>query len=274
MPAEIQQNGGGMIGFIGGGNMAEALIRGMQTHGLIDIMVSEPQKERRDYLATHFGVSVTDKNRSLVDACPVVILAVKPQNMDDVLREIGDHAGEDTTIVSIAAGITLDYLKARLKTSYIVRVMPNTPGLVQQGISVISTASHLPDTVMEPVHSIFRSIGKTLVLPEHYMNAVTALSGSGPGFFAYVMECVIDAGVAVGLQKFHAEELATQTLLGTAHLLDSGIPPERLRKMVTSPGGTTAAGLKVFEDRELKSIIRDALDAAVRRAEELGRVKS
>jgi pyrroline-5-carboxylate reductase len=260
-----------MIGFIGGGNMAEALIKGMYAHGKRVFIVSEPIEERRRYLEKAYAVKTTASNREVVKSSSIIVLAIKPQTMDGVLSEIADIITEEKTVVSIAAGITLAYLQSRLKTTRLVRVMPNTPALVQQSISVISLCSCLPEKIIAPVRDIFMSIGKVLTLPEHYMNAVTALSGSGPGFIAYIVECLIEAGVKTGLQEYHAAELAVQTLCGTAHLLETGIPPEKLRFMVTSPGGTTAAGLTVFEERGLRTIIVDALHTAMKRAEELGR---
>ena len=260
-----------MIGFIGGGNMAEALIKGMHSRGMKDILVSEPRSERRIELERGYGVRTTPANMEVASSCDIIILAVKPQNMEAVLSETAGGITEDKTVVSIAAGITLSFLASRLKTKKLVRVMPNTPALVLEGMSVISLCDCFPDKDMSVVMEIFMSIGKVLTLPEKYMNAVTALSGSGPGFIAFFIEAMRDSGEAMGLNRADASDLAVQTLLGTAKLLDTGMPPEKLRQMVTSPGGTTEAGLRVFSERGLMGIVKDALDAAKRRAEELGR---
>jgi pyrroline-5-carboxylate reductase len=260
-----------MIGFIGGGNMAEALIKGIVQSGKKDIMVSEPRGERRAYLENTYSVKTSADNKEVVRECNLVILAVKPQNMDDVTAEVSGLISGDKLIVSIAAGITLSYLAARLKTSKIIRVMPNTPALVQEGMSVLSLCECIHDKEMGVVRDIFMSVGKVLVLPEKYMDAVTALSGSGPAFIALFLEDMIEAGVKTGLSRDNASELVIQTLTGTAKLLETGIPPEKLREMVTSPGGTTAAGLMVFEEKGFKDIITAVIQAAANRSKELGR---
>jgi pyrroline-5-carboxylate reductase len=260
-----------MIGFIGGGNMAEAMIKGIIRTGRKDIMVSEPRDERRVYLEKTYGAKSTSDNKEVIQNCDIIVLAVKPQNMDDVTAEIGDLISNDKTVVSIAAGITLSYLSSRLKTSKIIRVMPNTPALVQEGISVLSMCECIHDKEMGIIRGIFMSIGKVLVLPEKYMDAVTALSGSGPAFIALFAESMIEAGIAAGLSRDIAGELAIQTLIGTAKLLETGMPPDRLREMVTSPGGTTAAGLKVFEERGFRNTVTAVIEAATNRSKELGR---
>ena len=260
-----------MIGFIGGGNMAEALIKGMTSRGMSSVVVSEPSEERRKYLEQSYGITTTPHNREVASSCSLIILAIKPQNMSAVLDEVRDVITAEKTVVSIAAGITLAFLQSKLATKRLVRVMPNTPALVQEGMSVLSLCECSSDMEIAKVREIFMSAGRVLTLPEAYMNAVTALSGSGPAFFALFAEAMIGAGVAMGLTRDNASELAIQTLIGTAKLLETGMHPERLREMVTSPGGTTAAGLKVFQDKKLGSLVRDALEAALRRAEELGR---
>ncbi len=266
------------IGFIGGGNMAEAIIKGIvgnQRSAVSfqgkDLLVSEPQENRRQYLEKTYILKTTSSNKQIVASCDIIILAVKPQNMDPVVNEISDAVTSDKTVVSIAAGITLAYLSSRLKTKKLVRVMPNTPALVQKGISVISLCECFSDRDIEVVREIFMSIGEVLTLPEKYMNAVTAVSGSGPAFIAYFIEAMIEGGIKTGLNKDDAFTLAVQTAVGTAQLLDSGMSPSKLRAMVTSPGGTTAAGLRVFEEKEFKDIVSFAIEAAKNRADELGK---
>ncbi len=259
-----------MIGFIGGGNMAEALVKGMTARGMKDILVSEPREERRSYLSLTYGIKTTQSNKEAAAECDIIVLAVKPQNMAAVLAEVAGSITGEKTVVSIAAGITLSYLSSKLGTKKLVRVMPNTPALVQEGMSVMSLCECFSDKDISLVRDIFMSIGRVLTLPEKYMNAVTALSGSGPGFIALFVEAMIESGVKVGLRRDNAAELAVQTLLGTARLLDTGMAPDKLREMVTSPGGTTAAGLKVLEEQGMRNIVADTLDAAVKRAEELG----
>ncbi|MBI5074721.1 MAG: pyrroline-5-carboxylate reductase [Nitrospirae bacterium] len=260
-----------MIGFIGGGNMAEALIKGMTAEGMKDIVVSEPRLERRQELEKTYGVKTLQSGREVASFCDIIILAVKPQNMEVVLDEIADVIDDTKTVVSIAAGITLSYLQSRLKTGKIIRVMPNTPALIQEGMSVYSLCECFTGSEINIVKSILMSVGRVIALPERLMDAVTAVSGSGPAFIALFIEAMIEAGEKLGLNRNDAAELAVQTALGTAKLLDTGMSPEKLRQMVTSPGGTTAAGLKVFEEKGLKPMVLDALSAAKSRAEELGK---
>lgn len=259
------------IGFIGGGNMAEAIIKGMVEGGRWSILVSEPREERRRHLEQRYGVKTLYSSGEIVSSCNIIVLAIKPQDMETVLDEIGGLVTEEKAVVSIAAGITLSYLSTRLKTRRLIRVMPNTPALVQEGMTVLSLCECFPDRDISLVREIFMSIGKVIILPEKYMDVVTALSGSGPAFIALFAEAMIEAGIRRGLGSDVAETLTIQTLLGTARLLESGIAPKRLREMVTSPGGTTAAGLEVFEKKGLMDIIITAIEAATKRAEELGR---
>jgi pyrroline-5-carboxylate reductase len=260
-----------MIGFIGGGNMAEALIKGMTAKGMKEIVVSEPRLERGKELRRLYGIQTTASNREVAAACDIIILAVKPQHMEIVLDEIAADITNEKIVVSIAAGITLSYLTSKLKTDLIIRVMPNTPALIQEGMSVMSLCGCFYGRGLDVVKSILMSVGKVLVLPEEQMNAVTALSGSGPAFVALFTEAMIEAGVRLGLNRSDAAGLAVQTVLGTAKLLDTGMSPENLRKMVTSPGGTTAAGVEVFEQQNLMGLVLSAMKAAQLRADELGR---
>ena len=273
-----------MTGFIGGGNMAEALIKGMvksqppsaarpggTSETEYEIFVSEPSEERRKYLQRTYDIRTTQSNKEVVSASDILILAVKPQILDSVLDEIAGLITDEKTVVSIAAGITLSYLSARINTKKLIRVMPNTPALVQEGMSVMSLYEGFPDKDIAAVKETFMSIGKVLTMPEESMNAVTALSGSGPAFFALFVEAMIESGEQMGLRREDAAQLAVQTMCGTAKLLDTGMSPEKLRQMVTSPGGTTEAGLGVFGEKDLKGTVGEALSAARKRAEELGR---
>lgn len=262
-----------MIGFIGGGNMAEALIKGMVQSSRFkaaEIVASEPEENRRKHLEQAYGIKTISDNKEAVSLSDIIILAVKPQNMAAVLNEIATGVTDEKTVVSIAAGIPLSYLSSKLKTKRLIRVMPNTPAIVQQGMSVMSLCECFSDKDIGMVREIFMSVGKVIIMPEKYMNAVTALSGSGPAFIAFFVEAIIEAGAKMGLRHDSAAELAVQTLVGTAALLDTGMSPEKLREKVTSPGGTTAAGLKIFEEKNLKDIIYETMLAALKRAEELG----
>lgn len=254
--------------------MAEAIIRGVIGKGqgaVKEILVSEPREERRKYLESTYKIKATSSNRKVAGSSRIIILAVKPQNVEEVLNEIRPDVAEDKTVVSIAAGITLNNLSSKLKTKKIIRVMPNTPALVQKGMTVMSLCECSDDKDIPAVREIFMSIGELLVLPEKHMNAVTALSGSGPAFIAFFIESMIEAGVKLGLREDASSTLAVETAIGTAKLLETGMQVSRLREMVTSPGGTTAAGLQIFEGKKLRDIVSDALEAAENRAEELGR---
>lgn len=257
--------------------MAEALIKGIlrsadsgvQTKAN-GIMVSEPKEQRREYLEQTYGIKTTPDNKEVVISCNTIILAVKPQNMSMVLNEIATDVTGEKIVVSIAAGITLEYLQTKLKTSKLVRIMPNTPALVQKGISAMSAGGNFEDGDIPFVRDIFLSVGRVLLLPEKHINAVTALSGSGPAFLMLFTEAMIEGGIRMGLSREQAAELAAQTFIGTAGLLESGLPPHKVREMVTSPGGTTAAGLSMLEEKGLKDIVAETLEAARKRAEDLG----
>lgn len=260
-----------MIGFIGGGNMAEALVRGLVESGKKDILVSEPREERRRFLESSYGVKTTADNLEVVSKCRIFVLAVKPQMMSEVLDVIAPKVTAEHTVVSIAAGVTLAFLRERLKTVKIVRTMPNAGAFVGEGMTAMSLCECFPDNDINIVRDIFMSSGRVVTLPEKYIDVVTALSGSGPAFVALFIESMVESAVKLGLSNDDALALAVQTLNGTAKLLDSGISPVKLREMVTSPGGTTAEGIKVFEARGLRAIVEEALTAAKCRAGELSK---
>lgn len=263
-----------MLGFIGGGNMAEAILKGIRSQrsqATKDIIVSEPKEERRRYLEQYYDVQTTSSNREVATKSNIIILAVKPQNISQVIDEIAQCVDDTKTIVSIAAGITLSYLKERLRTRKLIRVMPNTPALVGEGMSVMSLCECFSDSDISIVREIFMSVGRVLTLPERYINAVTAVSGSGPAFIALFIESLIRAGGRLGLSADTARELAIQTLIGTAKMIETGLPPEKVREMVTSPKGTTEAGLRAFEEKGFNDVVYYALRKAFERAEELGR---
>jgi pyrroline-5-carboxylate reductase len=258
-----------MIGFIGGGNMAEALIRGLVKEGKRDIIVSDPIDERRRYLENCYGVKTTPSNQQVVNLSDIIVIAVKPQNIKEVLEEIKDSVTEKHTVVSIAAGIPISLIQKYLKTNKLIRAMPNFAATVGEAITVLALCECLEMKIVAPVRDIFMSVGKVLTLPEHFMNFVTAISGSGPGFLCYIIEEFINVATEFGFTEDIAKELIIQTFIGTAKLLDSGLPPDRIRQKVTSPGGTTEAGLKVLSDGTLAKILKETLIAASNRAKEL-----
>ncbi|GAB6183445.1 pyrroline-5-carboxylate reductase [Thermodesulfovibrio hydrogeniphilus] len=258
-----------MIGFIGGGNMAEALIRGLIKEGKKNVIVSEPIEERRRYLEKCYGIKTTQSNTELVKQSDIIVLAVKPQNIKEVLEEIKDTVTENHTVVSIAAGVPLNLIKNYLRTDRLIRAMPNLAATVGEAMTVLAICECLEMKIVAPVRDIFMSVGKVITLPEHYMNLVTALSGSGPGFLCYILEQLIDVAAELGFSEDIASELLIQTFIGTAKLLDSGLPPDKIRQKVTSPGGTTEAGLKVLSDGTLRDILLKTVKAATERAKEL-----
>ena len=280
-----------MTGFIGGGYMAEALIKGIRAAGKTDIIVSEPLEQRRVYLEQTYGVRTTGSNREAASRSDVVVIAVKPQIIDQVLEDISDAVRQEGTsptgtspagqkqkageagklIVSIAAGIRLSYLTGRLGTTNVVRAMPNTPAMASEGMTVLSLCECIPEAGFSRVKDIFMSVGKVIVMPEKYMDAVTALSGSGPAFFALFLEGLIEGAQAQGLDAQTARQLALQTALGTIKMFEEGTSTDGLIRMVTSPGGTTRAGLDVLEGGGFKKLLYDTIEAAARRAAQLGK---
>ena len=264
-----------ITGFIGGGNMAEALVKGMRASGKADIIVSEPLEQRRRYLEETYGVRTTSSNQEAATLADLVVIAVKPQVIDQVLAGIADAlrqgGKEKKLIVSIAAGIRLSYLTGRLGTNNVVRAMPNTPALAGEGMTVLSLCECIPDAGFSRVKDLFMSVGKVMVMPEKYMDAVTALSGSGPAFFALFLEGLIEGAEKLGIEAQTARQLALQTAAGTIKMLDEGASTGGLIKMVTSPGGTTRAGLDVLDGRGFKKLLYDTIEAATRRAAELGK---
>ena len=264
------------IGFIGGGKMAEALIKGILDAGLVgsdQVFVADPEVSRRDVLEKDFAVSVHTDGNEIIKECDIVILAVKPQVMGELLEELRDNVGQQHLVISIAAGITLSFLEGRLAGCgcRVIRVMPNTPAIIQEGASVLSPGIKATRDDLDTAKRIFDAIGKSFVLDESSLDAVTGLSGSGPAYVFTFIEGLIDAGLKVGLNRQVASDLVLQTILGSVKLvLESGDDPSSLRAMVTSPGGTTIAGLHELERAGFRGLLIDAVEAATRRSKELG----
>jgi pyrroline-5-carboxylate reductase len=269
----------GNLGFIGGGRMGEALIQGILKSGIItakNILVTDPAAERRAYLTESFGVKTFDSDEgvNVWSACTTVILAVKPQIMKDVLLAAKNNIHDSHLLISIAAGIKSSFIDAHLSgcNCRIIRVMPNTPAFVLEAVSALSAGPRTTQEDMDVAVTIFDSIGKTVILDEKYFDAVTGLSGSGPAYVFTFIEALIDGGLKVGLNRPDAELLAMQTVLGSVKLaMSSKEHPAQLRAMVTSPGGTTVAGLHKLETAGFNGIIMDAIVAATERSKELGK---
>lgn len=266
----------GKIGFVGGGLMAEALIKGILQAGLVAadrVMAADPSAERTDLLRDKYGIAVYPEARAMLAECDIVILAVKPQVMDKVLDSLGDVINGGHLVISIAAGVTISFIESRLAGTgcRVIRVMPNTPAIVQEAASALSAGNRVTDADMQTAQSIFNAIGKCVVVDETYLDAVTGLSGSGPAYVFSFLEALIDAGVKVGLTRPVAETLVLQTVMGSVKLaMETGDHPAQLRAMVTSPGGTTIAGLHVMERAGMQGIIMDVVEAATVRSRQLG----
>jgi pyrroline-5-carboxylate reductase len=267
---------GKRVGFIGGGNMGEALIRGLVGAKVVPaelIVATDVRAERTKHLAEQYGIGAHDDNARCVRDADVVILAVKPQIMADVLREIAPAVTPRHLLISIAAGVATPTIRAGLgKDARIIRVMPNTPALVLQGAAAIAKGKGLERDDLAIAAEIFGAVGRVVVLDEELMDAVTGLSGSGPAYVAIVIESLADGGVKMGLDRATAMILATQTVLGSAQLLsETGMHPGALKDMVSSPGGTTIAGISALEEGGLRTTFIRAVERATQRSRELGR---
>ncbi len=263
------------IGFLGMGNMGYAILKGLMESKSFEpshILASDKRKEALDRVSREYSIKILNSNRDLVAGSDVIIIAVKPQNIDEVLKEIKDRIKEDQLLISIAAGIPLRKIRDLIgKDLPMIRVMPNTPALVQKGATALSRGQITREKHMEFAKKIFEPVGETVEVEEDLMDAVTAVSGSGPGFVFRIMEHMVDAALSVGLEREVALDLVLQTFLGAAYLAKhSKEPLSRLREMVTSPGGTTAAGLAVMDEMGLGELIRKVIEAAWRRSRELG----
>ncbi len=261
------------ISFIGGGNMAEALLAGLLRagHAAAAIRVSEPQAPRREQLREAYGVQALEDNRKASHDADIVVLAVKPQQMREAVRGLGTTLPGDATVVSIAAGVRVASLGEWLGgDAHIVRVMPNTPALVGAGMSVLF--SDEDEQHCRRAEYVLRACGEVAwVDSESKMHAVTAISGSGPAYFFLLAEMMQAAGVSLGLPRELAEQLASQTALGAGRMLvESGRSAEALRHQVTSPGGTTQAALDAMYEMGLPDAVRKGVMAASKRSEELG----
>lgn len=262
------------IGFIGAGNMAEAMIRGLLRGGdfaIAQIAASGPREERMRELRDTYGIYATTDNK-VPAASEIVVLSVKPQILARVLDDVGNTISPDALVISIAAGVPVAAIQARLATgTRVVRAMPNTPALVDAAATAIARGEFARESDLEDAKRIFDAIGITVVLDESLMDAVTGLSGSGPAYMFLILEALSDAGVKVGLSRRTAQLLAAQTVLGSAKLLiETNEHPGRLKDMVTSPGGTAITGLHTLEHGGVRTTLMNAVEAATRRSRELG----
>ena len=264
------------IGFLGAGKMAEAILAALIRTRVVPasaIMVSEVVAKRRAYVRRRYRVAAAASATELVQACDVVVLAVKPQDLDELLAHVAPSLGRQHVVISIAAGKTLPHLqKLAGRGVRLVRVMPNLAVMVGEGMSAFCLGRHAKPADRKLAARLLGCCGRVVELEERHFNAVTALSGSGPAFFAYLMCGLARAAEVEGLPADAARLLAEQTMLGAArYLLETGIEPEEFIQAVASPKGTTAAGLKVLETSAVRRILRHTIQAAARRSRELSK---
>lgn len=255
--------------------MAEAIIKGICSCKLIpskNIRISDKDPKRSEKLSIDHGVTVASSNTCAVKGANVIILAVKPQVMALVLEDLGKKIGKEQLVISIAAGITLNSLEKYLSQVPVIRVMPNNPCLIGKGVSCISKGKNVNNEHVETAKKIFSSVGDVFEVEEKLMNAVTGLSGSGPAFVYEAISAMTAGGVEAGLSKEMSQKLSELTVLGSVlTVINTGASPEELKNMVTSPGGTTLAGLRVMDEGKFKQTLSSAVVKAAARAEEISK---
>jgi pyrroline-5-carboxylate reductase len=264
------------LGFLGSGNMAEALMRGIISKDLWPkdkIIASDISEQRLSVVREQLGIETTADNRQVVMRSDMIIVSTKPAQVPGLLSEIAGAVTVDKLIVSIAAAVTLAAIQSALRKDIpVIRVMPNTPALVLAGMSCLSAGAHAGEQHIAAAMKVFSGVGEALVVDEGHLDAVTGLSGSGPAYLFVVIEALSDAGVRAGLPRKVAEKLSAQTVLGAARMvLETGRHPGELKDMVASPAGTTIEGLAVLEKNGVRGAFIEAVDAAHRRAKEMGK---
>ena len=266
---------GKRIGFVGAGHMAEALARGLfVAHPSLRerAIASDKSAERLQVFNDHLSIRSTHDNQETVRNADVLVVAVKPQNMRGLFEEVGRLIGKNHMVLSIMAGIRTGSIEACCgKGTRVVRAMPNTALLVGEGASAIAPGRCASGIDLSEARAILECAGQVVEVDEHLLDAVTALSGSGPAYFLYVIEALVDAACAEGMDRETALALASQTMRGAAELIrKTGVAPEELRRRVTSPGGTTAEAIRVFDEADLKGTLARGVAAAAQRSRELG----
>ena len=264
------------LGFLGAGNMAEAIARGILGAGVLraeEILAADPDERRRTLFQNELGVAAHAQNETVVAGAPTILVAVKPQQFDKALAPLGSRFGPAKLILSICAGVSTAHVEKTVAAgTRVVRAMPNTPMLVGRGVTALCAGRYARPDDVALAERFLGAAGEVLRVPENLMDAVTAVSGSGPAYFFYLAELLAAAGVEVGLSETDARRLARLTFEGAAKLLaESGEEPEELRQKVASPGGTTEAAIKTFDALGLKQTVADAVRAARDRGRELGR---
>ncbi|WP_447965738.1 pyrroline-5-carboxylate reductase [Nitrospira sp. Ecomares 2.1] len=263
------------LAFLGAGNMCEALVTGILKANLAspaNISVTDISSIRLEHFQKTFQVQVGSHNADEVKSADIIVLCVKPQVMDIVLSEIKDQLSPKHLVISVAAGYPLARIQQHIGENVsLIRAMPNTPAVIQEGVTALAGSSGLPSQHLLLAQSIFESVGRVVTVEESLMDAVTGLSGSGPAYIYLVIEALTDGGVRMGLPRTVATVLAAQTVLGAAKMvLESGEHPALLKDRVTSPGGTTIAGLQQLEIGRIRATLMNAVEAATARSHELG----
>jgi pyrroline-5-carboxylate reductase len=264
------------IGIIGAGNMGEAILRGLHQKGMAKgIVVSELRSDRRDAIKKTYGVETLSDNRAVASQVQVVILAVKPQELKGVLQEIAPALEPSTLLISIAAGASLGAIASILaKDVRLIRAMPNIAALALESATALSPGAEVSAADLAQAREIFNAMGKTVIVSESLMDAVTGMSGSGPAYVSLFIEALADGGVRMGLPRKDALEMAIQTVLGTARLLtEQGEHPAHLKDRVASPGGTTIAGIAALEAKGFRGAVMEAVAAATQRSKELAKLQ-
>ena len=263
---------GQRIAVFGGGVMGEALLSGLVRSGIgaDRLVVIERRADRAEELRKRYSIDVVDTADAASDA-DTLVLVVKPQDMASLLDELAPALQSGALVISLAAGITTAYLEGRLPSGTpVVRVMPNTPALVDEGMAAISPGLHCDESHLAEAEQLLSAVGKVVRVAEKHQDAVTAISGSGPAYIFYVVEAMIEAGVLLGLPRSTANELVVQTLVGAAKMLkETGEHPTVLRENVTSPAGTTVAALRALDDHKVRAAFLSAMEAARDRSREL-----
>jgi pyrroline-5-carboxylate reductase len=262
------------IAILGGGKIGESLLAGLLSSGWRDaseIVVTGRRDERIAELRERYGVQATLSNPEAVARSAIVVIAVKPQDFDTLLGEIGGLLTPEQTVLSVAAAIPTAQIEARVADGVpVVRAMPNAPATVHEGVAGVCAGAHADDAHLAVAEEVLAHVGSVVRVPERYMDAVTAVSGSGPAYFALLAEAMIEAGILLGLSREVSTQLVVQTMLGTAKLLrDEKIHPVELREMVTSPGGTTIRAIRELERAGVRAAFLNAIQAAMERSREL-----
>jgi pyrroline-5-carboxylate reductase len=259
------------IAIVGGGRIGEALLSGLLSSGWSDIVVTNRSEARAAELHERYDVEATTSNADAIAGAAVVVIAVKPQDIDALLADVGPSLAREQTVLSVAAAIPTAYIEARIADGVpVVRAMPNAPSMVHEGMAGIAAGAHAGDEHLALAEDVLTHLGRVVRVPEDAMDAVTALSGSGPAYFALLAEAMIEAGILLGVSREISTTLVVQTMLGTAkQLRDEKMHPVELRESVTSPGGTTIAAIRELEQAGVRAAFLNAIQAAMTRAREL-----